>query len=51
VVSNNMVVGGQMGQGKSNACRVVMLGAALIIERTRATCWQTSSASGPRWPS
>ncbi|MFG1856798.1 hypothetical protein ACGFJT_33530 [Actinomadura geliboluensis] len=29
VVSNNMVAGGQMGQGKSNACRVVMLGAAL----------------------
>jgi S-DNA-T family DNA segregation ATPase FtsK/SpoIIIE len=29
VVSNNFVVGGQMGQGKSNACRVVMLGAAL----------------------
>jgi S-DNA-T family DNA segregation ATPase FtsK/SpoIIIE len=29
VVSNNMVVGGQMGQGKSNACRVVMLGGAL----------------------
>jgi S-DNA-T family DNA segregation ATPase FtsK/SpoIIIE len=29
VVANNFVVGGQMGQGKSNACRVVMLGAAL----------------------
>ena len=29
VVGNNFVVGGQMGQGKSNACRVVMLGAAL----------------------
>jgi S-DNA-T family DNA segregation ATPase FtsK/SpoIIIE len=29
VVSNNFVVGGQMGQGKSNACRAVMLGAAL----------------------
>lgn len=29
VVGNNLVVGGQMGQGKSNACRVVMLGAAL----------------------
>jgi S-DNA-T family DNA segregation ATPase FtsK/SpoIIIE len=29
VVSNNFVVGGQMGQGKSNACRVVLLGAAL----------------------
>ena len=29
VVSNNFVAGGQMGQGKSNACRVVFLGAAL----------------------
>jgi len=29
VVANNFVCGGQMGQGKSNACRVVMLGAAL----------------------
>ncbi len=29
VVGNNMVAGGQMGQGKSNACRVVMLGCAL----------------------
>lgn len=29
VVANNMVAGGQMGQGKSNACRVVMLGCAL----------------------
>jgi DNA segregation ATPase FtsK/SpoIIIE, S-DNA-T family len=29
VMGNNMVCGGQMGQGKSNACRVVMLGAAL----------------------
>ncbi|MEU6039758.1 hypothetical protein ABZ801_30590 [Actinomadura sp. NPDC047616] len=29
IVANNFVVGGQMGQGKSNACRVVMLGAAL----------------------
>lgn len=29
VVGNNFVVGGIMGQGKSNACRVVMLGAAL----------------------
>jgi S-DNA-T family DNA segregation ATPase FtsK/SpoIIIE len=29
VVSNNFVAGGHMGQGKSNACRVVMLGAAL----------------------
>lgn len=28
VVGNNMVAGGQMGQGKSNACRVVMLGCA-----------------------
>ena len=29
VVGNNFVVGGQMGQGKSNACRVFMLGCAL----------------------
>jgi DNA segregation ATPase FtsK/SpoIIIE, S-DNA-T family len=29
VMGNNFVIGGQMGQGKSNACRVVMLGAAL----------------------
>jgi len=29
VVGNNFVVGGIMGQGKSNACRVLMLGAAL----------------------
>jgi S-DNA-T family DNA segregation ATPase FtsK/SpoIIIE len=29
VVENNFVAGGMMGQGKSNACRVVMLGAAL----------------------
>jgi S-DNA-T family DNA segregation ATPase FtsK/SpoIIIE len=29
VVGNNWVTGGMMGQGKSNACRVVMLGAAL----------------------
>jgi S-DNA-T family DNA segregation ATPase FtsK/SpoIIIE len=29
VVANNMVVGGMMGQGKSNACRVFMLGCAL----------------------
>jgi S-DNA-T family DNA segregation ATPase FtsK/SpoIIIE len=29
VVGNNFAIGGQMGQGKSNACRVVMLGAAL----------------------
>ena len=29
VVRNNFVVGGQMGQGKSNACRVFMLGCAL----------------------
>ena len=29
VVGNNFVAGGMMGQGKSNACRVVMLGAAL----------------------
>jgi len=29
VVGNNFVAGGQMGQGKSNACRVIMLGAAL----------------------
>jgi S-DNA-T family DNA segregation ATPase FtsK/SpoIIIE len=29
VVANNLVCGGIMGMGKSNACRVVMLGAAL----------------------
>jgi len=29
IVGNNFVVGGQMGQGKSNACRVIMLGCAL----------------------
>jgi S-DNA-T family DNA segregation ATPase FtsK/SpoIIIE len=29
VAGNNFVAGGQMGQGKSNACRVVMLGCAL----------------------
>jgi DNA segregation ATPase FtsK/SpoIIIE, S-DNA-T family len=29
IVGNNFVVGGIMGQGKSNACRVVLLGAAL----------------------
>ena len=29
IVGNNVVCGGQMGQGKSNACRVVMLGCAL----------------------
>lgn len=29
VVGSNFVCGGQMGQGKSNACRVVMLGCAL----------------------
>jgi DNA segregation ATPase FtsK/SpoIIIE, S-DNA-T family len=29
IVGNNFVVGGQMGQGKSNSCRVVMLGCAL----------------------
>jgi S-DNA-T family DNA segregation ATPase FtsK/SpoIIIE len=29
VAGNNFVAGGMMGQGKSNACRVVMLGAAL----------------------
>lgn len=29
LVGNNYVCGGMMGQGKSNACRVVMLGAAL----------------------
>jgi DNA segregation ATPase FtsK/SpoIIIE, S-DNA-T family len=28
-MANNLVCGGQMGNGKSNACRVVMLGAAL----------------------
>lgn len=29
IMSNNFVAGGQMGQGKSNACRVLVLGAAL----------------------
>jgi DNA segregation ATPase FtsK/SpoIIIE, S-DNA-T family len=29
IVGNNFVAGGQMGQGKSNACRVAMLGGAL----------------------
>ena len=29
IVANNFVAGGQMGQGKSNSCRVVMLGCAL----------------------
>jgi S-DNA-T family DNA segregation ATPase FtsK/SpoIIIE len=29
VTGNNIVAGGLMGQGKSNACRVIMLGAAL----------------------
>jgi S-DNA-T family DNA segregation ATPase FtsK/SpoIIIE len=29
VVGNNFVAGGQQGQGKSNSCRVVMLGCAL----------------------
>lgn len=29
IVSNNAVAGGQMGQGKSNACRVILLGCAL----------------------
>ncbi len=29
VVANNFVAGGMMGQGKSNACRVIVLGAAL----------------------
>ena len=29
VVGNNAVCGGMMGQGKSNACRVIMLGCAL----------------------
>jgi S-DNA-T family DNA segregation ATPase FtsK/SpoIIIE len=29
VMENNFVAGGMMGQGKSNGCRVVMLGAAL----------------------
>ena len=29
IVGNNFAVGGIMGQGKSNACRVLMLGAAL----------------------
>ena len=29
IVGNNVVAGGMMGQGKSNACRVIMLGCAL----------------------
>jgi len=29
IVANNGVAGGQMGQGKSNTCRVIMLGCAL----------------------
>lgn len=29
IVGNNFVAGGQMGQGKSNSCRVIMLGCAL----------------------
>jgi S-DNA-T family DNA segregation ATPase FtsK/SpoIIIE len=29
IVANNWVAGGQMGQGKSNSCRVIMLGCAL----------------------
>ncbi|MCP9947315.1 hypothetical protein LUX33_01740 [Actinomadura madurae] len=29
IVANNFVAGGQMGQGKSNSCRVLMLGCAL----------------------
>jgi S-DNA-T family DNA segregation ATPase FtsK/SpoIIIE len=29
IVANNFVAGGQMGQGKSNACRVILLGCAL----------------------
>jgi S-DNA-T family DNA segregation ATPase FtsK/SpoIIIE len=29
IVGNNFVAGGQMGQGKSNTCRVIMLGCAL----------------------
>jgi S-DNA-T family DNA segregation ATPase FtsK/SpoIIIE len=29
IIGNNMVAGGMMGQGKSNACRVIMLGCAL----------------------
>ena len=29
IVGNNFVVGGMMGQGKSNACRVIMLGCAM----------------------
>ncbi|HEV2640128.1 MAG TPA: hypothetical protein VGX23_33650 [Actinocrinis sp.] len=29
IVGNNAVLGGMMGQGKSNACRVLMLGCAL----------------------
>ena len=29
ITGNNFVAGGQMGQGKSNSCRVIMLGCAL----------------------
>jgi S-DNA-T family DNA segregation ATPase FtsK/SpoIIIE len=29
IVANNFVAGGQMGQGKTNACRVILLGCAL----------------------
>lgn len=34
IIGKNIVAGGQMGQGKSNACRVIMLGCALdpIVE-------------------
>jgi S-DNA-T family DNA segregation ATPase FtsK/SpoIIIE len=34
VIGKNIVAGGQMGQGKSNACRVIMLGCSLdpIVE-------------------
>ena len=46
VVSNNFVAGGHMGQGKSNACRVVMLGAALAWHSTAASASSRSLA----WP-
>ena len=48
VVGNNFVAGGQMGQGKSNACRVVMLGCALdpLAELT-CSCSRTTATSTP----
>ena len=55
VVGNNVVCGGMMGQGKSNACRVIMLGCALdpLAElcgvRVRATT-ATSTPTRRGWP-